>query len=121
MGIIFAFIYQYFLRYYLNISDKFIEKMENSCCCNWMLKITGFISVSHITNKFMDEKLNQRISGQILNLNKPSGKKKDKNGEGQKSIQVPSEYTNRTENSIMSNAIPPTLIETSFEENKSNP
>ena len=120
MGVIFAFIYQYCLRYYLNIPDKFIEKMENNCCCKWMLKITGFISVSHITNKFMDEKLNQRMTGQILNLNKPSSKKKDKNIEGEKNIKVSSEYTNRTENSIISNTIPPSLIETSFEQNKPN-
>ena len=120
-GIIFAFLYQYLLRYYLNIPDKFIEKMENNCCCNWMLKLTGFVSVSHITNKFMDEKLNQRMSGQILNINKPSTRKKTNNSGNieVKDVKIKSEYTNRSENSIISNASPPSLIETSTEQTKS--
>ena len=121
-GVIFAFIYQYGLRYYLNISDKFIEKMENNICCKWMLKITGFVSVSHITNKFMDEKLNQRMTGQILNLNKASNRKKDKSTESdsERNVKITSEYTNRSENSMISNATPPSLFDTSFGNNKSS-
>ena len=120
-GILFAFLYQYLLRYYLNIPDKFIEKMENNCCCNWMLKLTGFVSVSHITNKFMDEKLNQRMSGQILNINKPSTRKKTNNSGNieVKDVKIKSEYTNRSENSIISSASPPSLIETSTDQTKS--
>lgn len=120
-GILFAFIYQYGLRYFLNIPDKFIEKMENSCCCTWMLKLTGFVSVSHITNKFMDEKLNQRMTGQILNLNKPSSRKKTTNTSGsdsERSVKITSEYVNRSENSMISNATPPSLLDTSFGQNK---
>ncbi len=116
-GFLFAFIYQYGLRYYLSIPDKFIEKMENNCCCRWMLKITGFVSVSHITNKFMDEKLNQRMTGQILNLNKPSTRKKTGN-ESERNVKISSEYTNRSENSMISNATPPSLLDTSFGQNK---
>lgn len=125
-GIIYAFIYQNFLRRYLNIPDSFIEKMENNFCFKWMLKITGFVSVSHITNKFMDEKTNQRISGQILNINKANQRKKSKisgNTNEERSVKIsttPSEYTNRSENSIISNATPSSLFENSFEQNKNN-
>ena len=122
-GIIFAFLYQYFLRYYLNIPDSLIEKMENNCCCRWMLKIRGFVSVSHITNKFIDEKTNQRMSGQILNINKANQRKKAKisgnsNERDVKISTTPSEYTNRSENSIISNATPTSLFENSFDQNK---
>ena len=104
--------------------DSFIEKMENNFCFKWMLKITGFVSVSHITNKFMDEKTNQRISGQILNINKANQRKKSKisgNTNEERSVKIsttPSEYTNRSENSIISNAAPSSLFENSFEQNK---
>jgi len=117
-GIIFAFIYQYFLRYFINIPDKFIEKMENNCFFTWMLKLTGFVSVSHITNKFMDEKLNQRMVGQILNLNKAAQRKKEKKteGDGERQVKIHSEYTNRSENSIIDKAIPPSLIDSSLDQ-----
>ena len=120
-GILFSFIYQYALRYYLNIPDKFIEKLENNCCCKWMLKITGFVSVSHITNKFMDEKLNQRMTGQILNLNKAANRKKTKNNNNSdRTVKITSEYTNRSENSMISNATPPSLFDiNNLEQNKS--
>ena len=94
--------------------------MENNFCFKWMLKITGFVSVSHITNKFMDEKTNQRISGQILNINKA---KISGNTNEERSVKIsttPSEYTNRSENSIISNATPSSLFENSFEQNKNN-
>ena len=119
-GILFAFIYQYGLRYYINIPDKCIESMENNCCCKWMLKLTGFVSVSHITNKFMDEKLNQRMTGQILNLNKAANRKRAKNtgNESERNVKITSEYTNRSENSMISTATPPSLFDTSFEQNK---
>ena len=88
-----------------------------------MLKITGFISVSHITNKFMDEKMNQRMSGQILNINKANQRKKPKisGATGERSVKVStthSEYTNRSENSIISSAAPGSLFDSSFEQNK---
>ena len=119
-GILFAFIYQYALRYFLIIPDKCIERMENSICCTWMLKITGFVSVSHITNKFMDEKTNQRMTGQILNLNKAANRKKNKNkgNDSERNVKITSEYTNRSENSIISNATQSSLFDTSFGQNK---
>ena len=75
-GILFALIYQYFLRFYLNISDGCIQKFENCVCCKWMSSITGFVSISHITNKFMGEKSKQRIS--VNNMNKMNNRKKIK-------------------------------------------
>ena len=97
--------------------------MENNFCFKWMLKIRGFVSVSHITNKFMDEKTNQRISGQILNINKANERKKAKvsGNPDERSVKIsttPTEYTNRSENSIISNAAPSSLFENSFEQNK---
>jgi membrane associated rhomboid family serine protease len=120
IGILYSFIYQYLLRYYINISDSFIQKIENHFCCSWMLKITGFVSVSHITNKFMDEKLNKRITGQILNLNKASSRKKTTEGNIERTVKITSEYTNRSENSIISNASPTSIFDTSFGGNKPN-
>lgn len=123
-GIIFAFLYRYFLRYYLKIPDSLIEKMENNFCFKWMLKIRGFVSVSHITNKFIYEKTNQRMSGQILNINKANERKKSKisgNSNNERDVKIsttPSEYTNRSENSIISNATPTSLFDNSFELNK---
>ena len=121
--IIYTFLYQWSLKHYLNIPDSFIEKMENNFCFKWMLKIRGFVSVSHITNKFMDEKTNQRISGQILNINKANERKKAKvsGNPDERSVKIsttPTEYTNRSENSIISNAAPSSLFENSFEQNK---
>ena len=101
---------------------NFIEKMENNnFCFKWMLKIRGFIS--HITNKFIDKKTNQRISGQILNMNKLNERKKakafGKSDEKSNKISTTSTgYTNRSENSIISNAAPSSLFENSFEQNK---
>ena len=122
-GITYAFIYQKCLRHYLNIPDSFIEKMENNFCFNWMLKIRGFVSVSHITNKFMDEKTNQRMSGQILNINKANERKKaqESGNVAERDVKIsttPSEYTNRSENSMISNSTPPSLFDNSFEQNK---
>ena len=124
-GILYALLYRYSLRKFIIIPDSFIEKMENNCCFNWMLKITGFVSVSHITNKFMDEKTNQRISGQILNINKANQRNNSKISGNSKERTVkisttPHEYTNRSENSIIANAAPTSLFENSLEQNKNN-
>lgn len=49
-GIIYGLLYHYYLKKYLQISDKFIQKLETSCICNWMMKFEGFVSVNHITS-----------------------------------------------------------------------
>ena len=122
--IIYAFLYQWSLKHYLNIhlivllkKWKIIISVLNGC------KIRGF--VSHITNKFIDKKTNQRISGQILNMNKLNERKKAKafgksDEKSNKISTIPTGYTNRSENSIISNAAPSSLYENSFEQNKNN-
>ena len=63
------------------------------------------------------------MSGQILNINKANQRKKAKisgnsNERDVKISTTPSEYTNRSENSIISNATPTSLFENSFDQNK---
>jgi len=113
--IIYAFLYQWSLKHYLNIylvvllkKWKIIISVLNGC------KIRGF--VSHITNKFIDKKTNQRISGQILNMNKLNERKKAKafgksDEKSNKISTIPTGYTN---------AAPSSLYENSFEQNKNN-
>ena len=96
---------------------KIIISFLNGC------KIRGF--VNHITNKFIDKKTNQRISGQILNMNKLNERKKakafGKSDERSDKISTTSTgYTNRSENFIISSAAPSSLFENSFEQNKNN-
>lgn len=111
MGIIFAFIYHFFLKNYLNITDKFIEKLEKSLCCGWMLKITGFVSVNHINNKFAVEQTNQRMSEQTISLNKSNRKKaKISRANMERSIKINRDYSNRGDNSMLSISIPQTSI-----------
>ena len=124
MDYIHLFISMVFKTLFKYTPDSFIEKMENNnFCFKWTLKIKGF--VSHITNKFIDKKTNQRISGQILNMNKLNERKKakafGKSDERSDKISTTSTgYTNRSENSIISNAAPSSLYENSFEQNKNN-
>ena len=49
-GIIYGLIYFYFLKIKLQISDVFIQKLENKAFFKWMCSIKGFISVTHISN-----------------------------------------------------------------------
>lgn len=46
-GIIFGFLYHYYLRNKLEISNTFALKVENSFLCRWMANKKGFISISH--------------------------------------------------------------------------
>ena len=114
MDYICLFISMVFKTLFKYTPDSFIEKMENNnFCFKWMLKIRGF--VSHITNKFIDKKTNQRISGQILNMNKPNERKKakvfGKSDERSDKISTTSTgYTNRSENFIISSAAPSSLF-----------
>lgn len=113
-GVLFALIYQYYLRFYLNISDVCIQKFENCICCKWMSSITGFVSVNHITNKFMGEISKQRIS--VNNMNKINNRKKiKKSGDNiERNIKIASEYSNRNESSMISTDSQPSLLDTSF-------
>ena len=113
-GILYAFIYQNFLRFYLKISDSFIEKIEKKICSNCILEMIGFVSVNHIKNKFGVENNIQRIE------NKTNNRKKIKKIRDniERNIRIASEYTNRNENSIISESTPPSLLDTSFGPNK---
>lgn len=113
-SILFALMYQYFLRFYLNISDGCIQKIENCFCCKWISRITGFVSVNHITNKFMGEKSKQRIS--VNSMNKIINRKKiKKHGDNiERNIKIASEYSNKNESSMISTDSQPSLLDTSF-------
>ena len=113
-GILYAFIYQNFLRFYLKISDSFIEKIEKKICSNCILEMIGFVSVNHIKNKFGVENDIQKIE------NKTNNRKKIKKIRDniERNIRIASEYTNRNENSIISESTPPSLLDTSFGPNK---
>ena len=45
-GIAFGFIYHYYLRYKIEISNAFSLKVENSFLCKWMKNKKGFISIN---------------------------------------------------------------------------
>ena len=49
-GIFFAYIYFYFFKNILKISDNFAQKIEDNICCKNILKLNSFISVSNINN-----------------------------------------------------------------------
>ena len=69
--------------------------------------------------------IKNKLSGQILNMNKPNERKKakafGKSDERSDKISTTSTgYTNRSENFIISSAAPSSLFENSFEQNKNN-
>ena len=69
--------------------------------------------------------IKNKLSGQILNMNKSNERKKAKafgksDEKSNKISTIPTGYTNRSENSIISNAAPSSLYENSFEQNKNN-
>ena len=49
-GIIYGFLYHYFLRNKLQITDQFIQKLETSFLFKWMVKLNGFISLNNSIN-----------------------------------------------------------------------
>ena len=48
IGIGYGFLYHYFLKNYLQISDGFICKMEGCVLFHWMMRFEGFVSVNQI-------------------------------------------------------------------------
>ena len=46
-GILYGFLYHYFLRNKLQISDQYIQKLEKSFLFKWMVKMNGFVSLSN--------------------------------------------------------------------------
>ena len=49
-GVIYGFIYFYFLKTKLQISDIFVQKLEVSSGFKWLSNFKGFISVTHISS-----------------------------------------------------------------------
>ncbi len=46
-GILYGYLYHYFLRNKLQISDQYIQKLEQSFLFKWMVKMNGFVSLSN--------------------------------------------------------------------------
>ena len=49
-GVIYGFIYFYYLKTKLQISDTFVQKLEINPALKWLINFKGFISVTHISN-----------------------------------------------------------------------
>ena len=49
-GVIYGFIYFYYLKTKLQISDTFVQKLEVHSALKWLSNFKGFISVTHISN-----------------------------------------------------------------------
>ena len=81
-GIGFGFLYHYFLRNRLKISNNFAEKIGNSCLCRWMKTKKGFIGsggINTFANIVIREGNNVRnvnISNAQDNINKSREKVK---------------------------------------------
>ena len=46
-GILYGFLYHYFLKNKLQISDQYIQKLEKSFLFKWMVKMKGFVSLNN--------------------------------------------------------------------------
>ena len=103
IGLLFAIIYQNYLKNFLNISDDFIEKLEKKLCCSCILNLTGFVSIIQLKNKFEGKKSNKRINEQIINLNKKNRRRLNNNSEDtERDVKINSDNTNRNDNSMIS-------------------
>ena len=49
-GVIYGFVYFYYLKSKLQISDEFVQKLESNSVFKWLSNIKGFISVTHISS-----------------------------------------------------------------------
>ena len=49
-GVIYGFVYFYYLKSKLQISDEFVQKLESNSFFKWLSNIKGFISVTHISS-----------------------------------------------------------------------
>ena len=53
IGILYAFIYHFFMKKKIKISDNLVRKIENSKIIRGLIKIGGFVSVNNLGNKFV--------------------------------------------------------------------
>lgn len=111
VGISFAFIYHYYLKSKINITDSFIERLEKNIFLSWMTNITGFVSVNHINNKFVIQELNQGTNERKERLQKVNRKKaKISIANMERNVKINTESSNRCDNSMMTISIPQTSI-----------
>ena len=72
-GIGFGFLYHYFLRNKLNISNNFADKIGNSCLCRWMKTKKGFIgngginAFNNIVNNSVNDVRNVNVNNNNVN------------------------------------------------------
>ena len=126
VGILFALLYQKYLKNVLNISDKFVEKTEKILCCRCITDITGFVSVKQVNSKYEGYKSNKRMDIQVLNLNKKINRKLKNNKDNiERDVNINSEYSNRSsksDNSLISIITPSkSIFDKSFLKNKIMP
>ena len=123
IGLLFAIIYQNYLKNILNISDNFIDTIEKKLCCSCLLNLTGFVSVNKLKNKFEGKKLNKRMNEQILNLNKKITRKlKIIDEDTERDVKINSDNSNRNDNSMISIITPSkSLFQRPISLNKSLP
>ena len=79
-GIGFGFLYHYFLRSILNISNNFADKVGNSCLCRWMKNKKGFIGSGGINafNNIVNNAVNDVRNVNINNMNNNNNIKQNK-------------------------------------------
>ena len=122
VGIFFAFIYQKYLKNFLNISDEFIDKIEKNLCFKFIMNINGFVSIKKINAKYDVEK-SKRKDIQVLNLNKKINRQLKNNKDNiERDVTINPEFSsrsNKSDNSMIS-IITPTksLFDKSFIKNK---
>lgn len=106
IGIIFAFIYHFWLKNIMSISDYLVEKLENNVCFRWMKNFNGFVSVSYITNKFTKRNNKSNVleknnsSGNIILVDKKDDINRSKDDIIERTINVTVKDTNSNEEKI---------------------
>lgn len=117
VGILFALIHKKLLKNISNISDKFISKIENKICCECFLDITGFVRNNQFNNSYMDNKTNKRVNEQVISMKKVNSRPKVRSVKDnvERDVKVSSDYTSRSDNSMIHIIIPKkSLFDKSF-------
>ena len=102
IGVLYALLFQFYFKKYLNISDSFVEKLENNIAFKWMKTMSGFVSVSHITNNI--QKRNASKSGMNFASTKDNNSDINKStvsvasiGVVERDVNIPTDYNLPTE------------------------
>ena len=109
IGILYALLFQFYLKKYLNISDNFVEKLENNIAFKWMKTMYGFMSVSHITNNIQKKNLNKKglnfSSNKNINNNNNDLNKSTVSvasiGVVEKDVNISTDFNNKINNNIV--------------------